>query len=119
MFNLNPAPKPNHNRRTPKRAQRGEFTPLMRKEIYDRDQGLCVRCGRVAVHIHHIVYRSQGGGNDKRNGVCVCHSCHEHAHGSKEGRGWFEFWRDKYLDESGELIELPFSEEEEDETSYR
>lgn len=112
MFAFNPAPKPKHSRKIDKRAKRTEFVRETREAIAERDQGCCVRCGVPAVHIHHISYRSQltDDVSSKRNGVCVCHKCHEFAHGSREGREWFKHWKEKYLDENGDYIELPFSD---------
>lgn len=110
MFDYRPVPKPTHERRTPKRAQRGEFSSKTRTDIHIRDDGKCVRCGALANHIHHIQYRSQLGDNSKRNGASVCFKCHDYAHSSREGREWFEIWRDTHLDNQGNLIILPFAD---------
>lgn len=97
MQEVRAVPKPKHPRRTPTRAKRGAFSPKVRKTIVQRDGKLCVRCGARYEEIHHIVFRSQGGLGTVDNGVCVCHTCHEYAHGSRDGREWFENYRDKYL----------------------
>jgi 5-methylcytosine-specific restriction endonuclease McrA len=104
-FTLNPVPKPNHQRLKPKKGERGKFTPNVREEIIERDNGLCIRCKRPAVHIHHVTYRSQLGIGAKRNGVCLCISCHEGAH-KRAGREWCERWRETQLDENGNLKQL-------------
>jgi 5-methylcytosine-specific restriction endonuclease McrA len=96
-----PAPKPQHNRRVPKRSKRGEFSPKVREFITERDKGLCVRCFKVAVHIHHITFKSQGGQGTAYNGASVCYVCHSWAHSGREGREWFERWRETMLDEEG------------------
>lgn len=101
MFGFNPAPKPSHGRRTPKRKNRGEFSTKVRKEIVTRDKGLCVRCGGRYEHIHHVVFRSQGGEGTTDNGVCVCNRCHDWAHMSREGRLWFEKYRKLHLIKGG------------------
>ena len=45
-----------------------------------RDRGLCQvpGCSRVAVHAHHVDYRSHGGGDELENlvGVCAAHHLH-------------------------------------------
>ncbi len=53
----------------------------LRREIYERDGGQCVLCGGRGAHIHHIVFRSQGGKDAADNLVTLCGSCHEKAHG--------------------------------------
>ena len=112
-FGFNPVVKPQHNRRTPKRKARGEFSEKVKKEIFERDNWQCVACGSYYLESvpHHIVYKSQGGIGEKRNGASVCRRCHDWAHGkregpngeaTKEGRKWFEKWGDTHLDEKGE-----------------
>ena len=41
---------------------------------------LCEVCGRVAVDIHHIKYRSRGGTDEIDNLMALCRSCHDKAH---------------------------------------
>lgn len=108
-------PKPNHKRSKPTRKERGKFSSETIQAIYIRDNGRCVKCG--ASHDlegipHHITYRSQGGKGEKRNGCIICRSCHRWVHDgqpgpngelSKEGRYWFEMWRDENLDENGDM----------------
>nr|DAI10499.1 MAG TPA: HNHc [Caudoviricetes sp.] len=50
-------------------------------QAYERDYGLCVLCGRQAVEVHHIVFRSQLGTSELSNLACLCRSCHDEAHG--------------------------------------
>lgn len=57
----------------------------LRREIYERDEGQCVICGSPGAHIHHIVFRSQGGKDAADNLVTLCGSCHEKAHGRGNG----------------------------------
>lgn len=112
MFDFNPVPLPKHNRKIVKRSKRTEFDDKTRKAISDRDDWLCVRCRTVANHIHHVTFRSTLGEgiNHKRNGVCICNRCHSWAHAGREGREWFEHYRDKHLDDNGDMIRLPFDE---------
>jgi len=43
--------------------------------------GKCGRADRSGFDIHHIIPRSQGGGNDIDNLCCLCRRCHNAAHG--------------------------------------
>lgn len=53
----------------------------VKRLVIKRDNGLCVLCGALAVDVHHVKFRSQGGKDDVRNCVCLCRKCHEMAHG--------------------------------------
>lgn len=99
-----PVPKPNHGRRTKKRGDRGKFSPKTIKEIFERDQYQCVRCGSYHLESvpHHIQFRSQMGEGTKWNGATICVQCHIEAHKHKEVRKWFEEWQEKTLNENGE-----------------
>lgn len=103
---FHPTPKPNHNRKTPKRVDRGKFSSKTIKEILERDNYQCVRCGHYHLESvpHHVIFKSQGGDNSKRNGVSICIACHVEAHKFKEVRKWFESWVEKNLDENGNRI---------------
>ncbi|HET6872606.1 MAG TPA: HNH endonuclease [Sporolactobacillaceae bacterium] len=85
-----------------------EFSPKVRQEILERDsiRGMpcCVRCSKPSRQIHHIDFRSHGGGNGKRNGCVACYDCHQKgAHADDRIRRWFEEWRDRNLDLNGDL----------------
>lgn len=56
----------------------------LRKQCYDRDEGLCVMCGRQGTDAHHIVFRSQGGKDELTNLATLCRYCHEQAHGRRK-----------------------------------
>ena len=45
---------------------------------------LCSVCGKMAVDIHHIVKRSQGGSDEVDNLIPLCRSCHDKAHFKQE-----------------------------------
>jgi len=47
----------------------------------EQDTILCERCCCRAGDIHHIVYRSHGGGDGFRNLIALCRRCHDWAHG--------------------------------------
>lgn len=116
-FGFNPVTKESQTSKTrikQKAKARGEFSQKTIKEIRDRDGEKCVCCGRstmIESVPHHIVYKSQGGTGEKRNGATVCRFCHDWSHGkrkgpngepSKDGRKWFEKWRDRMLDKKGD-----------------
>lgn len=46
-----------------------------------RDNDLCVLCGRRASEVHHINFRSAGGTSELDNLACLCVDCHYAAHG--------------------------------------
>ena len=53
----------------------------LREAVFTRDGYTCQCCGKtvddhVILHVHHIVYRSQGGTNRMGNLVTVCEKCH-------------------------------------------
>src|ERR1039458_1702127 len=51
------------------------------KSILQRDCWKCRSCGsRNALHIHHIVFRSQGGPDEAWNLITLCSSCHHGVH---------------------------------------
>ena len=45
-----------------------------------QDVILCERCGFIAVDIHHIIYKSQGGSDEVENLIALCRDCHEMSH---------------------------------------
>jgi 5-methylcytosine-specific restriction endonuclease McrA len=99
-ISLNAVPKPQHERRTPKRVDRGKFSVLTTQHIFERDNCSCVRCGTssdLESVPHHIIFKSQGGLGEKDNGATVCLSCHRLAHILREVIVWFEDYRTRVL----------------------
>lgn len=63
--------------------QQGERygTATLREAVFARDNYTCQCCQKTAndgviLHVHHIVYRSQGGTNRMGNLITVCEKCH-------------------------------------------
>ena len=50
--------------------------------ILTRDNYICQCCKtkKGTLHVHHIVYRSQGGSDDTSNLVTLCENCHKKLH---------------------------------------
>ncbi|GGB43446.1 hypothetical protein GCM10011409_21320 [Lentibacillus populi] len=90
-------PKPQHKRRIPKRAKRGEFSKEVRQQVYERDRGLCQQCGRRGEEIHHVKFKSRGGRGVFTNGLTLCHLCHKKVHMNGElTEYWLDFFTDYY-----------------------
>ena len=52
----------------------------LQRQVIERDQGFCQvpGCSRSAVHAHHVVWRSRGGGDEPENLVSLCAGHHLH-----------------------------------------
>lgn len=51
------------------------------KVILQRDAWKCRCCGsRNALHVHHIIFRSQQGPDTTWNLITLCSSCHDGVH---------------------------------------
>ena len=50
---------------------------------YRKDHSFCEfpRCGEQSADAHHIVYKSQGGGDEDANLIALCRAHHNQAHG--------------------------------------
>jgi hypothetical protein len=58
----------------------------MQKRVLARDRGWCQvpGCSRAALHVHHVTFRSHGGGDEPENLVSLCAA--HHLHGVHDGR---------------------------------
>lgn len=64
-------------------ASNADIPSWVRQKVLDRDNNQCVVCGTSGenrLHLHHIVYRSQGGDHSEDNLATVCHSDHDRIH---------------------------------------
>ena len=50
------------------------------KGLNECDVLLCKVCGVVAVNLHHIIYKSQGGTDNVNNLIPLCYMCHDGHH---------------------------------------
>lgn len=65
----------------------------LREAVFSRDNYTCQCCGRTIadhtiLHVHHIIYRSNGGTNRMDNLVTVCEKCHTPANHKPGGKLW-------------------------------
>lgn len=68
------------NKAMTQRLPEDEYRALCRT-ILQRDGYRCRSCGaRNALHVHHIIFRSQGGPDEAWNLLTLCNSCHDGAH---------------------------------------
>ncbi len=68
-----------HDRPSPSKRGYGAAWQKLRRVALQRDNGICVACGKVVGlrgHVDHIVPLSSGGGNDLANLQTLCASCH-------------------------------------------
>lgn len=73
-----------HNRRTPKRKERGRIKSQTYAKVIERDKHECILCGSGHnLQCHHHIYRSRGGTGTEDNLVMLCVGCHHLAHSSK------------------------------------
>ena len=56
-----------------------------RAHALDRDNYTCQCCGKkhVRLEVHHIIFRSQGGGDELANLITLCEKCHSGVHAGK------------------------------------
>ena len=74
-----------------------DISQKVKKEVYERDNGLCVVCHRQGMPNAHYIPRSQGGLGIKENIVTLCPQCHhEFDHGMESER--YEKVIREYLD---------------------
>jgi hypothetical protein len=84
-------------------------TPLTIRRVMARDNMSCRNCGRTLyLHVHHVVFRSQGGRSEPDNLVALCSPCHAMVHAGllqlrTDGRGGYQF-----LDASGAAVRVRF-----------
>jgi hypothetical protein len=75
-----------------------ETTPLLVRRVLARDNMSCRNCGcSLYLHVHHVVFRSQGGKSEPDNLVATCSLCHSMIHAGllqlrPDGRGGYEFF---------------------------
>lgn len=59
-----------------KRSKATDIPQKVKREVYERDNGLCIFCGKPGMPNAHVVPRSQGGLGVPQNIVTACSECH-------------------------------------------
>lgn len=59
-----------------KRAKACAISQKTKRIVYDRDEGMCVVCGRPGLPEAHYIPRSKGGLGIEQNVVTLCRTCH-------------------------------------------
>ena len=97
-----------------------------RKEVFERDDFTCKKCGykepeetiyekTMQVTVHHIIPQEfcEGLIYEKENGICFCKKCHKKWHKGKfkfEWKGvkwfWFDFIEQVQLGELDKLVKI-------------
>jgi 5-methylcytosine-specific restriction endonuclease McrA len=74
----------NQAQRTARLRGAGEVERIIRREVYERDQGCCYLCSRPVpsyhgrdMHVEHIVPVSKGGSHILSNVATSCHPCNQ------------------------------------------
>lgn len=112
MFQLNPAPKPQHKRGKKTAKQRGSIPARVRREVDIRSNDSCERCGKHRLAVWtlekaHISRRWRMEGECTANDIVnLCgpstdsSTCHHWADYTREGRQWMEQFKRLLEDES-------------------
>ena len=60
-----------------KRSKACDISPSVRKEVMDRDGGMCIICGTSqGIQIAHYISRARLGLGTPQNLACLCLHCH-------------------------------------------
>lgn len=59
-----------------KRTKALAIPTAVKRRVNERDEGMCVLCGRIGYPNAHFIARSQGGLGIEENIVTLCHECH-------------------------------------------
>jgi len=68
----------------------GKALDIQNQDVYIRDNGKCVLCGRTTVApVHHIEHGSGNRSDEEKNKVIICNECHAvYHHGNLDGHVW-------------------------------
>jgi len=86
--------------RAAKLRERSKRRSKFHDDVIAASGGRCQNRGCISVlthrtdllHAHHIIKRSQGGTDDKENGIALCLLCHHYSHNGKyhHAGGWIK-----------------------------
>jgi len=81
-----------------KQAKAHAITPETKREVYERDGGICIWCGRVGLPEAHYISRSKGGLGIPQNILTLCRPCHDrYDNGSRRDRENMKYRFREYL----------------------
>lgn len=67
------------------KKKKADIPDTIRKAVLKRDKNRCRFCRtKDGLHLHHIVYRSQGGEHVEHNLITLCHRHHALIHSDKK-----------------------------------
>lgn len=70
--------------RSSKRAKATDIPMKVKKKVYERDNGLCVICGKRGAPNSHYISRNNGGLGIPENVVTMCENCHHNFDNGKD-----------------------------------
>lgn len=60
-----------------KRTRAVSISPRVKRQVEERDHGLCIFCGKQGKGEAHFISRAQGGLGIEENLLTVCRPCHD------------------------------------------
>jgi 5-methylcytosine-specific restriction endonuclease McrA len=92
-FDIHAISNPNVSKNAWWTYQKGEMYGYqnLKQYILDRDNYSCQCCKKdskknIELHIHHILFRSNGGADTKNNLITLCKPCHDKLHKKKDAQ---------------------------------
>lgn len=79
-----------------RRTKACDITRDVKRAVYQRDEGLCVLCGKPGNPNAHFVARSQNGLGIEENIVTLCQDCHRR-YDQTEARAFIRPVLERYL----------------------
>lgn len=73
-----------------RRTKALQISAKTKKNVYERDGGLCIFCHRPGDPVAHVVARSHGGLGIEQNIVTACAECHRMLDNSTERQSMLE-----------------------------
>lgn len=94
-----------------KRSKATDISQKVKREVYDRDEGMCIFCGRPGMPNAHVIPRSNGGLGVPKNIVTACPECHWKMDNTTD--------RKKYLDAAKTYLRRIYGDYSESKVIYK